>query len=101
MVKTAVKNTYEVNVIFKSNISEDEIEKNIAQIESTIKNGGGSVTKVDDPLRRKFTHKINNLKEGYYVNINFTAAPELPNTLKRSLSISDEVLRYMIVKKAG
>jgi small subunit ribosomal protein S6 len=101
MVKTVIKNTYEVNVVFKGNLSEDELEKNITQIESTIKSSGGAVSKIEDPLRRRFTHKMKGIKEGFYVNFIFTSPPELPNTLKRNLSISDDVLRYMVIRKEG
>lgn len=101
MLKTSAKNLYEVNIILKPTLSDDEIEKNINQVETTIKNGGGSVTKIDEPVRRRFTHKINSVKDGYYISFLFNAPAELPNTLKRTLSISDDVLRHIIVKKEG
>lgn len=101
MLKTSIKNSYEVNVILKPTLSDDEIEKNVNQVETTIKNGGGTVTKIDEPVRRRFTHKIGGAKEGFYISFLFNAPSELPNTLKRNLSISDDVLRHIIVKKAG
>ena len=99
MVKTIVKNLYELVVILKSNLSNDDLEKNIVQYESAIKSYGGSVVRVEEPVRRKFTHKIKSFKEGFYVSILFNSSPELPNTLKRILAIADDVLRYIIVGK--
>lgn len=101
MIKTPTKNSYEVNIILKSTLSDDEIEKNVNMIETTIKSHGGTVVKIDEPVRRRFTHKINGIKEGYYISFLFTSPTELPNTLKRTLSISDDVLRHIIVKKEG
>ena len=99
MVKTAVKNLYDLLVVLKANLSDDELEKEITQIESSIKNYGGTIVKTDDPVRRKLIHKMAGNTDGIYVAILFNAPPELPNTLKRTLSIADNVLRYIIVRK--
>ena len=99
MLKTAVKNLYELLVIIKPNINDDDLDKTITQIESSIKNYGGSIVKTDEPLRKRVAHKVKGFKEGYYVSILFNSPTEAPNMLKRSLSISDDVIRHVIVKK--
>ena len=99
MLKAPVKNTYEVVIILKANVSDEDLEKNISQVTSAIKNYGGNVVKVDDPVQRKFTHKIKGTKEGLYISILFNSPPELPNTLKRTLSIADDILRYVVIRK--
>lgn len=98
-VKELKKNLYEVVIVLKANIGDDDLEKNITQVTSAIKNYGGNVVKVDEPVHRKFTHKMEGTKEGLYISILFNSPPEVPNTLKRTLSISDDVLRFILVKK--
>ena len=98
-IKTPVKNLYETIVILRPNLGEDDLEKNIVQIESAIKNYGGNIVKIEEPMRKRLTHKIKNYKEGFYVSIHFNSPPELPNTLKRTLTIVDDVLRYIVVRK--
>ena len=98
-VKTAVKNSYEALVIFRPNISEKDLTESVKQIETAIKNYGGTISRVDEPVRKRFTHKIKTFKDGYYISILFDSPPEAPNTLKRTLSVSDDVLRYMLAKK--
>ena len=98
-IKAPVKNLYEVLIVLKANISDEALEKNVTQVTSAIKNYGGSVIKIDEPVYRKFTHRIKNLKEGFYVSILFSSPTEAPNTLKRTLAISDEILRYIVVRK--
>ena len=97
--KELVKNLYEVVLVLKANISDDDLEKNISQVTSAIKNYGGNVVKVEDPVHRKFTHKIKGIKEGFYISILFNSPPEVPNTLKRTLSIADDVLRFVLIRK--
>ena len=99
MIKTAVKNLYELVLILKPNLNEEGLENSVTQVESAIKNYGGSIVKADKPFRNKFTHSIKGFKDGFYVCMLFNSPPELPNTLKRTLSISDDVLRYMISRK--
>ena len=98
-VKAQVKNLYEAVLVIKSSLSEVDIDNNITQLENAIKSYGGNIVKIDEPVRKKFTHKIKSLKDGYYVSILFNASPEVPNILKRTLSISDNILRYIIVRK--
>ncbi len=99
MQKTAIKNLYEAIVIIKSSVGDDGVNKNIDQLETSIKNYGGNVVKIEEPVRKRFTHKIKGSKEGYYVSVVFNSPPELPNTLKRTLSIDDNVLRYIVLRK--
>ncbi len=99
MLKAPVKNLYEVLVVIKPNINDNDLDKNITQIESSIKNYGGTIVKIDEPMRKRLAHKINGFKEGFYVSILFNSPPEAPNLLKRSLSISDDVIRHVIIKK--
>ena len=99
MLKTPAKNLYEVVVVIKSNINDDDLDKSIDQIESSIKNYGGSIVKSDEPTRKRFTHKIKGFKEGYYLSMLFNSPGEVPNMLKRTLAISDDVLRYVVIKR--
>ena len=99
--KAPTKKLYELVVILKPDINEDDSKKNISQIETAIKNYGGSIVKVEEPMRKKFAHRIKNYKDGFYVSVSFDSSPEVPNILKRTLSISDDILRYMVVTKEG
>ena len=99
VTKVLSKNLYEVVIVLKANVSDEDLEKNISQVVSAVKNYGGNVIKVEDPVHRKFAHKIKGIKEGFYISILFNSPPEVPNTLKRTLSIADDVLRYVLVRK--
>ena len=72
-LKAPVKNLYETIIILKPNLGDEDIEKNISLLGTSIKNYGGSVVKVDDPVRRKFTHKIKGFKDGFYISVLFNS----------------------------
>ncbi|MBI3590337.1 MAG: 30S ribosomal protein S6 [Candidatus Melainabacteria bacterium] len=99
MLKAPVKNLYEVVIVLKGNLSDEDLDKSISQTVSAIKNYGGNVVKVEEPVQRRFTHKVKGVKDGLYVSILFNSPPEVPNMLKRTLSIADDILRYMLIRR--
>ncbi len=98
-IKAPTKNSYELLIVIKPNLSDEDVEKNISQTESAIKSYGGTIVRIEDPLRRKFTHKMKGFKEGIYVSILFNSPPEAPNTLKRTLTIADDILRFVLIRR--
>ena len=52
------------------------------------------------PLRKKrLAYEIQDLNEGLYVLVTFTAEPAAVKELDRVMKITDEVLRHMIIRK--
>ena len=57
------------------------------------------MTEVDEWGKRKLAYLINDLDEGYYVLMTFSADPAFPAELDRIFRITDGVMRSMIVCK--
>ncbi len=49
--------------------------------------------------KRRLAYPINDLNEGYYVLINFSAAHDFPAELDRIYKITDGILRSIIIAK--
>ena len=64
-----------------------------------VETAGGSVEGVDKWGVKKLAYEINFKSEGYYVLMNFTADAALPQELERQMRITDEVMRFIVVKK--
>jgi len=89
---------YEVLYILKPNLSEEETAALVERFKGVVENGG-NVTEIDQWGKRRLAYPINDLMEGYYVLMTFTAPAELPRELDRLLRINDGVMRSMIVCK--
>ncbi len=89
---------YEVMVILDNVLEESEKEATVERIKEII-SADGTVGNVDVWGARKLAYPIQKKNEGYYVVIEFEAAPTLPKELERRLKISDAVMRYLIVNK--
>ncbi len=77
------------------------IEDKTAVIEkfSTMINENGKVESVEEWGNRKLAYEIKKNTEGYYVLINFEAKPEFIDELERVYKITDEVMKFIVVKK--
>lgn len=70
----------------------------IAKIESFIKEKG-KLGKSEDMGLRKLAYEVKGNKEAYYYIINFEMQPDDIYELERIYRITDEILKFMIVKK--
>ena len=91
-------NKYESVVIVNPNLEEESI-KNLIKKFSDLINTDGTVASVEEMGKRKLAYEIKKLKEGYYIVIKFEAKPELIAELERNYRITDEVIKFMVIKE--
>ncbi|MEX2461520.1 MAG: 30S ribosomal protein S6 [Paenibacillaceae bacterium] len=88
---------YEIMYIIRTDIEEEVVQSTIEKFQNII-NNGGEITKNNVMGKRKLAYEINKFRDGIYVLVHFNAAPAVVAELDRVLKISDEIIRYMIVK---
>ena len=91
-------NKYETIFIINPNVEEAGIKELIQKFSDLI-NNAGKVENVEEMGKRKLAYEIKKNKEGYYVLINFEAQPELIKELERIYRITDEVIKFIVVRK--
>lgn len=87
---------YEAVFIFDPELSEDALEQLKERIVNTI-NSNGNLLDIDVWGKRKLTYPINKKLEGVYYIFEFMGAPTLPRELKRLTTITESIMRSMIV----
>ena len=92
-------NNYELMYIIPSQSSDEEKEALIAQVNGMIEKENGKIESVERLGNKKLAYEINKKRDGYYVLVNFTADSNVPNTLGALLSITNNIMRYIIVAK--
>ena len=85
--------------IIPSQSSDEEKEALIAQVNSMIEKDNGKIESVERIGNKKLAYEIQKKREGYYVLVNFTANASVPNKLGALLSITNNILRYVVVAK--
>ena len=89
---------YEAVYILDPSLNEEAIASLIAKFKGVVE-ANGTVSEVDEWGKRRLAYPINDLMEGYYVLMTFTAAAAIPAELDRLFRINDNVMRSMIVCK--
>ena len=93
-----VNANYEVVYILDPAMGEEAIAAMIEKFKTLVQTQG-TVTEVDEWGKRRLAYPINDLNEGHYVLMTFTAEPSLPAELDRVLKITEGVMRSMIICK--
>ncbi len=91
-------NQYEMVVILKPQVEEEERKSILARLTDAI-NENGNVGEIEEWGIRKLAYEINYIKEGYYVLINYEADPTVVSEVERRARIMDQVIRYLTVRK--
>lgn len=92
-------NKYEVMYILNCAADEATLESQVEKFNKIIVDNGGKVEEIDKWGRRRLAYPIDFKNEGYYVLLQIEAQPELPLELERNFRISEEIMRYIVVKK--
>lgn len=91
-------NKYESVVIVNPSVEEQAMKALIAKFTDLI-NSNGKVEKVEELGKKKLAYEIKKNSEGYYIVINFEANPELITELERVYRITDEVIKFIVVRE--
>ncbi|MBO8168645.1 MAG: 30S ribosomal protein S6 [Thermoanaerobacteraceae bacterium] len=90
---------YECLYLVRPDIEEEDLKALVERFKGVITKGNGEVEKVDEWGKRRLAYEIKDYREGYYVLVHFTSEPEVAKELERLFKISDDVIRYMIVRR--
>ena len=87
---------YEAMVVFSVKNGEEQVQNLVAKFTDLIK-ANGELINVDEWGKRKLAYPINYESDGYYVVYTFTGKTDFHAEFERIVSITDGVLRSMVV----
>lgn len=91
-------NKYESIIIINPSVEEQEV-KDLTKRFTDLINENGKVESVEELGKKKLAYEVKKNKEGYYVLINFEAKPDSIAELERNYRITDEVIKFIVVRK--
>ena len=89
---------YEIVYIIAPDRSEEQVRATVDKYNALIAAQGGTVEKTDLWERRRLAYEIKGYTEGLYVVTVFRAYPKVEAELRRVLLISEDTLRFVIVR---
>ena len=89
---------YELVLIISPEVSEEEFEAALSYISQLISGDGGVVSHTEQWGKRKLAYPIEHFAEGTYVLMRLNMRPSLSKELETKLKISEEFLRYLLIR---
>ncbi len=90
--------TYELMVIHRSDLAEDDVRNMVDEMEKGLAGGGAELKSTDFWGKRRFSYEIDHMTEGYYSVVTFDAEAATVENLDRSLSLADAVVRHKFIR---
>jgi len=88
---------YEIMFIVKP-LEEEATNAVITKFENLINNNGGQVDTIDRWGKKRLAYIVKDFAEGFYVLVNFTSVPATILELDRIMKITEDILKFMIIR---
>lgn len=89
---------YEIMYIIRPNMEEDAQKALVERFNNVLTERGTELTKVTEMGKRRLAYEINDFREGYYMLLKVVANPDAVDEFDRLAKISDDIIRFMIIK---
>ncbi len=89
---------YELMTIHRPEMSEAQYRDKVSELEEFLTNQGAVNQAIDPWGKRRLAYKIEHVSEGYYTVIRFESEPLTVDSLRRVLSLADDVLRHKVIR---
>jgi small subunit ribosomal protein S6 len=89
---------YDLVLLLSSSAEDERRAQILANVETAISSGGGTIERNDDWGFRPLPYRISHQREAEYHLLQFSGSPSLLETLSHDLRIADGVLRFRIIK---
>ena len=90
---------YELMLIMRPNLDDEAREAVLEKIRSILTTEGGTVDSEEAWGKRRLAYEIDHTEEGDYQVVLFHANTATVAELDRVLNITDQVLRFMVVRR--
>lgn len=92
-------NPYELMYLVQPAADDERLTAISERIQGAISSLGGKVDKVVPPVRRRLAYELGRHREGQYGVIEFTLPTDQTRELDRTIRLTEDVLRYLVVRR--
>ena len=89
---------YEIMMIVKPTLSEDETKKVVENFSKVLTENGATITESKEIGQRELAYEINKFKTGYYYLFVVEAETAATKEFDRVARINESLLRHLVVK---
>jgi small subunit ribosomal protein S6 len=90
--------TYELMFIVRPDMADEDLEKLISTLETTITSAAGSIKSIDRMGKRRLAYMVRKFREGLYILMTIEGAGTVIHELERRLRVSEPVIKFLTVR---
>jgi small subunit ribosomal protein S6 len=90
--------TYELMFIVRPDMAEEDQDKLISTLESSVTSSGGAVKSVDRMGKRRLAYVVRRFHDGIYILLTIEGSGGLVHELERRLRVSEPVIKFLTVR---
>jgi small subunit ribosomal protein S6 len=90
--------TYELMFIVRPDMTEEDLDKLIATLQSVVPTSGGSVKSVDKMGKRRLAYTVRKFHDGIYVLMVVEGGGAVIQELERRLRVTEPVINFLTVR---
>ena len=92
-------NKYELTVVVSAKLDDEGRTAEVEKVKALIEKFGGTITKIEEAGKKKLAYEIKKFKEATYMLFNFEAKPDSIKELERVYRITDDIIKFIVVRK--
>jgi small subunit ribosomal protein S6 len=90
--------TYELMFIVRPDMADEDLEKLIANLESSVTSASGTVKSVERMGKRRLAYMVRKFREGVYILLTIEGAGDVIHEVERRLRVSEPVIKFLTVR---
>jgi small subunit ribosomal protein S6 len=90
---------YEIIFIVRPDVTEEDVDKLIAQMEGVVAGAGGKLEKVEKIGRRRLAYRVQKQREGIYILFRLQGSGDTVKEFERRLKVIDTVFKALRAKQ--
>ncbi len=90
---------YELMYLLPPTADEERLTAVGERLQHTITTLGGKIDKVTPPTRRRLAYELAHHRDGHYGVLEFSLPPEQAREFERTIRLTEDILRHMVVRR--
>jgi small subunit ribosomal protein S6 len=90
--------TYELMFIVRPDMTDEDLEKLISTLETTITSASGSIKNIERMGKRRLAYMVKKFREGIYILLTIEGAGSVVHELERRLRVTEQVIKFLTVR---
>jgi small subunit ribosomal protein S6 len=90
--------TYELMFIVRPDMADEDLDKLIANLESTVTSAAGTVKGVDRMGKRRLAYAVKKFRDGVYILMTIEGTGTVIHELERRLRVTEPVIKFLTVR---